>query len=152
MEFEPDASDAVVEFEPDAPLEYEAVKEPQTADVLTARLKKLGIDVEAARRYCGNNDDFYLELVEDYVKSCPDKLAELDHYYDSAKWHDFEVNIHALKSISRTIGAMMLYEKALALEEAAEKSDVDFIRSSYPVFRTDYQELSKAMQAAMGLA
>ena len=152
VEFEPDASDAVVEFEPDAPLEYEAVKEPQTADVLTARLKKLGIDVEAARRYCGNNDDFYLELVEDYVKSCPDKLAELDHYYDSAKWHDFEVNIHALKSISRTIGAMMLYEKALALEEAAEKGDVDFIRSSYPVFRTDYQELSKAMQAAMGLA
>ena len=86
------------------------------------------------------------------MKSCPDKLVELDHYYDRAKWHDFEVNIHALKSISRTIGAMMLYEKALALEEAAEKGDVDFIRSSYPVFRTDYQELSKAMQAAMGLA
>ena len=152
MEFEPDTSNDVMEFESDAPGEDEAVKEPQTTDILTARLKKLGIDTEAALRYCGDDSELYRELLGDYVKSCPDKGAELDRYYDSAMWHDFEVNIHALKNTSKTIGAMALYEKALALEEAAERGDVDYIRESYSGFRSEYQKLSEAIQAAMQMA
>ena len=144
-----DESEGFLEFEPDVFGADEAGEDPRTADALTSRLEALGIDARTALRYCGDDFDFYRELLGDYAKSSPERRSELDQCFDSARWHDFEVSIHALKGTSKTIGAMALYEKALALEEAAENGDAETIRNHYPGFIAEYQELARAIQAAM---
>ena len=86
-----------------------------------------------------------------YVKTCKDRKGELDACYKNADWHEFEVKIHALKSTSKTIGAIELYERALSLEEAAEKKDEVYIRENYPAFARDYQELAETISKVMRL-
>ena len=55
------------------------------------------------------------------------------------------IGIHALKSTSKTIGAMELSEKALSLEQAAEREEADFIRDNYPGFASEYQKMVQAI-------
>ena len=61
------------------------------------------------------------------------------------------MKVHALKSTSKTIGAIELYERALSLEEAAEKKDEDYIRENYPAFAQDYQELAETISKVVRL-
>ena len=154
MDFEacPEESEGFLEFEPDAFGEDGADEKPVNPDAMKELLEELGIDVEAALRYCGGDFGFYRELLCDYAKACPEKREELNRCLDSTRWHDFEVNIHALKSTSKTIGATALYEKAQALEKAAEQGDGENIIASYPGFISAYQKLAKAIQEAMETA
>ena len=73
-------------------------------------------------------------MLSDYAKISDSRKIELDECFENQNWHDFEVKIHALKSTSKTIGALELSKKALALEEAAEKGETDFIREHYSGF------------------
>ena len=151
IEFEayPDESDGFLEFEPDGFGEGEANEDHPAVDTFTDRLKALEIDAETALRYCGDDFDSYRELLGDYAKCCTEKRTELDRCLESARWHDFQVNIHALKSTSKTIGAMTLYEKALALEKAAEQNDANYIQTNYPDFSREYEKLAERIVEVM---
>lgn len=151
MEFEayPDESGDFLEFAPDEFGEDSIEEGSKNTVALEERLKAVGIDAEAALRYCGGDVGFYRELLSDYMRSCPEKKAELNRCFESADWHGFEVSIHALKSISKTIGAMELSQKALVIETAAENGAVETIRESYPEFISDYQTLASAIRMVM---
>ena len=151
MEFEadPDEWEGFLEFAPDESSENNIEEGSMNTETLGERLRAAGIDADAALRYCGGDVSFYRELLSDYARSCPEKKAELNRCFESADWHGFEVSIHALKSTSKTIGAMNLSGKALALEEAADRSDAGTIRESYPEFLSDYQTLAGAIKAVM---
>lgn len=146
LEFTPDESDDIVEFAPDEIRENASEESLGMQDVLKDRLEGLGIDTEAAIHYCGEDSDFYKEVLADYTKSWQEKIEELDGCLENADWHEFEVIIHALKSTSKTIGALELSRKAFSLEEAAEKKDEDSIRKNYPEFAREYRELAEAIK------
>ena len=107
--------------------------------------ERLGIDTKVALAYCGGEYSLYREVLMDYAKACQERKQELDRCFDSADWHEFEVKIHALKSTSKTIGAIRLSEKALALEEAAGGKEADSIRNAYPKFASEYQKMAQAI-------
>ena len=152
MEFEadPEESEGFLEFAPDESSENNIEEGSMNTEALGERLRAAGIDAETALRYCGGDVGFYRELLSDYARSCPEKKAELNRCFESADWHGFEVSIHALKSTSRTIGAMNLSGKALALEEAADRSDADTIRANYPDFSQEYEKLAERIAEVMG--
>ena len=145
LEFDayPDDSKEIYEFEPDE----ESYENEDDDKIIIDKLKEgLGIDTEAALAFCGGEFALYEEILNDYVKACKDRKEELDACYKNADWHEFEVKVHALKSTSKTIGAIELYDRALSLEEAAEKKDEDYIRENYPAFAQDYQKLAQAIK------
>ena len=150
LEFDayPDDSEEVYEFEPD-----EGYNEGEDDDrkIIDKLKESLGIDTEAALAFCAGEFALYEEILNDYVKACKDRKEELDACYKNADWHEFEVKVHALKSTSKTIGAIELYERALSLEEAAEKKDEDYIRENYPAFAQDYQELAETISKVVRL-
>jgi CheY-like chemotaxis protein/HPt (histidine-containing phosphotransfer) domain-containing protein len=152
MEFEadPEEWEGFLEFAPDESSENNIEEGSMNTEALGERLRAAGIDADAALRYCGGDVGFYRELLSDYARSCPEKKAELNRCFESADWHGFEVSIHALKSTSKTIGAMNLSGKALALEEAADRSDADTIRANYPDFSQEYEKLAERIAEVMG--
>ena len=151
---EKESSDEVFEFSPEeeenfkfSPEEGESIEAPDTVSGDPVdKIKTLGLDTEAGIRYCAGDKSFYLEMIEDYVVTHEEKVKELNEAFVSGEWHEFEVKIHALKSTSRTIGAIKLSEQALKLEEAAEKRDAAYIRGTYPVFLTDYKDLAHTLK------
>ena len=109
---------------------------------LFRELKGLGLDTEAALSYCFEDRAFYKELLNDFVLNYPVKMKELDAYFAAKDWHEFEIRIHALKSMTKTIGAAELSGRALELEKAAEEMDAERIGKAYPVFAAEYSNLT----------
>ncbi|MBR1628163.1 MAG: response regulator [Lachnospiraceae bacterium] len=155
-EFAPDpeetAEDKILEFAP-ASDEMDGIIDsvyPALRDeIMINRLNEWGINTNKALRFCGGNIAFYMDVLSDYAAICPRKHAELDICYEEGDWHGFEINIHSLKSSSKTIGAFGLSEKALSLEKAAKNGKADLIKNLYPGFVSDYLELVEKIQEAL---
>ena len=104
------------------------------------RLEQLeGLDVKTGLTYCMNEEDFYVDMLQEYVKG--DKTSTLDEFFDKQDWSNYRTTVHALKSTSLTIGAVHLSEAAKALEMAAKDEDAEYIRSHHKDTIEEYVKL-----------
>lgn len=140
-----DEEDDILELIPDESNGGSRNKTDESFDGLAEKLGQIGLDVQSALSFCGDDFEFYLELLSDFAKNCSDKKKELDAHFEGGQWHAFKVEVHALKSTSKTIGAEGLSQKALALEKAAGSMDDEFIRATYPSFAKEYEGLSESI-------
>lgn len=93
-------------------------------------LEKLyGINTELGMSYCMDDEDFYREVLEEYVNS--NKVDELVSLYDAEDWGNYRIRIHSVKSTSLTIGAEELSAKALTLENACKVEDALAIKAGH---------------------
>lgn len=138
-----DGEEDVMEFDPTEESDDNGELDER---VLSELKERIGFDTEVAVTFCGGEISFYMELLSDMVTTFKDRRGELDECFENADWHEFEVKIHALKSASKTIGAIKPYEIALSLEEAAEKENVRYIRDTYPGFIQRYQEMVQVIK------
>lgn len=131
------ATEEVIEFAP-ASGESKPVENKAKAVSFTDYLKGKGYETDKAMMFCAGDTEFYKEILSDYVTSFEEKKGGLDWSYNAGDWHDFEIKIHALKGVSKTIGATALSEQAYQLEKAASKNDDDYIRQEYDNFMKSY--------------
>ena len=147
---EPEESDdEVLEFAPDAEAEEDAKEDGGTSFI--DLLKEKGFDTGKGISYCAGDTDFYKEMLTDYVKDYAGKKSELDKSFESEDWHDFEIKVHALKSVSKTIGAIPLSEAAFELEKAAKENGADYIKQKYKSFMDDYASVTDNIKRSLGL-
>ena len=118
---------------------------PVQADVKPAKDSKQmlsnidGLDIQTGLAYCMNEEDFYVDMLKEYVKG--DKTSTLDEFFDKQDWSNYRTTVHALKSTSLTIGAVHLSEAAKALEMAAKNEDAEYIRSHHKDTIEEYVKL-----------
>ena len=147
---EPEESDdEVLEFAPDAEADEDAKEDGGTSFI--DLLKEKGFDTGKGISYCAGDTDFYKEMLTDYVNDYAEKKSELDKCFDSEDWHDFEIKVHALKSVSKTIGAIPLSEAAFELEKAAKENGADYIKQKYKSFMDDYASVTDDIKRSLGL-
>ncbi|MCR5148639.1 MAG: response regulator [Eubacterium sp.] len=121
--------------------EQEVKNMEENTEARIERLSGLGIDVEAGLNYCGNDPEFYLEIVDDYISACPEKIKTLDELLEKNNLKEYKVIVHSVKSTSKTIGAMTLFDKAYALEKAAAGGDRDYLDKNHSEVMKEYKEL-----------
>lgn len=140
MEFSP--NDDIMEFAPD---------EGETAVTggggMLSELRKAGFDTEAALRFCGGDEAFYNELLNDYAEECDNKAAELDGYLEQDDIKEYKVLVHSMKSSSKTIGAMELSEKAKGLEDASAAGDILYVKANHGHFLEEYKKTAESIKA-----
>ncbi len=73
------------------------------------------------------SEKLYWSVLSDYYKSIDKKYTAIKEYKDTQNWRAYTIEVHALKSSSRQIGAMDLGERAAALEAAGNAEDIDTI-------------------------
>lgn len=105
------------------------------------KLKQAGINVELGLMYCGDLEDFYIEMLQIFFTQSKEKQEEIISLYEAGDWRDYAVKVHALKSTSKTIGAEQLSEQALNLEMAGKEDNESFIRENHPNLLKTYQSL-----------
>ncbi|MGN0166542.1 MAG: response regulator, partial [Acetatifactor sp.] len=109
------------------------------------QLEKLeGLDVQTGLSYCMNEEEFYVEILKEYLKT--DKASKIEQFFAEEDWNNYRTVVHALKSTSLTIGAVHLSEEAKALEMAAKEGDVDYIRSHHKDVLEEYIRLTERMK------
>ena len=141
-----DAGEEILEFSPGG----EDAKSSENADVILARLALEGIDVKAGLGYCGEDKDFYIEMLKEYVSSYDSRTLDLNRYLELHDMKNYETQIHSLKSISKTIGAPELSEKALELEKASGEGDEAFVYGHHAKFSADYKALIESLRGILG--
>ena len=97
------------------------------------------LDTKTALGFCMNDEAFYLDILRSYMAQ--NKEVELQRLFEAGDWENYMISVHALKSTSRTIGAMELSEKAKELEEYAKERNVAEIRELHESFLRDYRVL-----------
>ncbi len=80
------------------------------------------IDTESGLNYCGDAED-YLMALKMYLDSAESKAEEIEKYWAAGDIKNTTVKVHALKSASRSIGALELGDFAARLEQAGSSGD-----------------------------
>lgn len=103
------------------------------------------LDTASGLSYCMNDEGFYGEMLDEYVKS--DKSAELVEFFEKGDFENYRIAVHALKSTSLTIGAVKISEPAKALEMACKDGDLDYVKENHQRFIEDYTELLSVLKS-----
>lgn len=109
--------------------------------------KLIGFDTELGMSFCLDDEDCYREILEEYVNS--NSYSELNSLYDNKDWTNYRIKIHAVKSTSKTIGAVELSDMALALEEACKNQDEDYIIASHSRCMEQYEIVLNTIKKAL---
>ena len=84
------------------------------------------LDVSFALKFLGSEELFWTVL-KVYYHSIEKKAELIKAMEEQEDWPGFTIEVHALKSSSKQIGAISLSEKAAALEKAGNARDAAFI-------------------------
>lgn len=136
-------------------LEFFPARESKTEgscfdDKYRQKLEDIGINVDEALKYVAGDTDFYVEMLRDYVGAEEEKSRELRGFFDEGRYDSYLIAVHALKSLSRTIGADEVSAKAKALEDACKAGDRDFILENHGDLMTEYRSLSGKIDSILG--
>ncbi|MDO4167381.1 MAG: PocR ligand-binding domain-containing protein [Eubacteriales bacterium] len=85
------------------------------------------LDTTSAIRMLGTEKLFWTVL-KDYYRVIDKKSKLIQELMEKEDWKGYTIEVHALKSASRQIGAISLAEKAADMEMAGNARDVDRIR------------------------
>ncbi len=99
----------------------------QDKDIVSVVIE--GLDTGSALRLLGTEALFWAVL-KDYYQAIPRKAKIIKEFEEKEDWKAYTIEVHALKSASKQVGAMELYEMAARLEKAGNEKDEELIHSS----------------------
>ncbi len=85
-----------------------------------------GLDAEQGLSHCGS-EETYLETLTIYAKSAPDSADEIESLWNAGDLANTTVKVHAIKSLSRAIGAEGIGALAEKLEFAGKAGDAEAV-------------------------
>lgn len=119
-------------------------QEKQDADWL---LKADFLDTVAGLDYCAGDKDFYLEMLKEFIEA--NRMGEMQSYFNVDDWENYRIQVHAVKSTAKSIGAMELSEKAKDLEMAAKENRIMDIRRRHGSCMMAYGKLLDQLKVLM---
>ena len=112
-------------------------------------LRDAGIEPRVGLPYCQNDEEFYRTLLAEYARGKQEKTEMITKSFEAEDWHNYAIYVHALKSTSKTIGALLLSEQAAKLEAAANTGDAAAIRKEHYDMLERYETVTEGIRAFM---
>ena len=84
------------------------------------------LDIKEALKLLGS-EELFMTILADYYHAIPKKLKLIQTYLEREDWRNYTIEVHALKSASKQIGAEELSDRAAALEAAGNANNIDMI-------------------------
>lgn len=97
------------------------------------------LDYEAAMKLCMEDEEFYLELFQDYSE-LPIK-EELMKHYAEGDYKNYCVRIHGFKNNSYSVGARELGDLAYAMEQLTRETLPEEIADMQSVLFEEYDRI-----------
>ena len=121
------------------------VMEDQNGDSRLKQLKELDIlDVQMALKLMGGEALFW-DVLKDYYVAVDRKTRLIAEYFNARDWKNYIVEVHALKSASRQIGATELSILAERLEKAGNEKNLGPIIEDTEGMLQMYSELGQQL-------
>jgi CheY-like chemotaxis protein len=92
------------------------------------------LDIKHALLNIGGSVEVYLDVINAFMTSIPEKLERMTDYVEHNDFDNFRIDIHSCKSSLANIGAVDLSERARALEMAAISQNCVFVKNNFREF------------------
>lgn len=79
------------------------------------------IDPNIGIRYCGDSEDVYREVLQEFCDVSKEEREAIDAVFEAENWKEYTVRVHGLKSSAQSVGAKKLSEEAAGLEQAGNE-------------------------------
>jgi HPt (histidine-containing phosphotransfer) domain-containing protein len=99
------------------------------------------LNVASGLKYCGDGEDYMMAL-RMYLGSAEKKAEEIERYWAAGDIKNTAIKIHALKSSSRSIGALELGDAAERLEKAGNRGDKEMLDKELGDLISGYRKLA----------
>ena len=96
-----------------------------------------GLDVKRAMEFLGNENLFW-SVLKEYYRMIDKKCAMIQEYEQKEQWKEYTVEVHALKSASKQIGALDLAQVAEQMEAAGNAGNAALIHKITPGMLEEY--------------
>jgi len=140
----------IIELEGSLKNVYEAREKETGIDAVIdgiAAITDINIDIGLSR-FSGIKY-MYAEAVEVFINKLPNDLEKMSEHLESQDIYHFAIDIHAIKSVLSTIGAMKLSETAFRMENSAKNEDLAYCERAYPAFKKKLTKLHKQLKKVM---
>ncbi len=103
----------------------------------TTNIAIAGLNVQKAMEFLGNEELFW-SVLKEYYRVIDKKCALIQEYESKEQWKEYTVEVHALKSASRQIGALELAQVAEQMEAAGNAENAALIHKITPGMLEEY--------------
>ncbi|MCQ2544110.1 MAG: ATP-binding protein [Lachnospiraceae bacterium] len=101
----------------------------------------LKFSVNTGLKYSGGSEDLYYDILKEYVENSNEMKDLIKTYFDNEDWPNYVIKVHALKSMSLTIGAVNLSNLAKELELSGKAQNYEPILNKTEKLLIDYEEI-----------
>ena len=98
-----------------------------------------GIDAHEGICNCGSPQS-YKPILDIFYSTISQKADELERCYENEDWSLYTINVHALKSSARIIGAKKLSDDAFELEKAGKDQNIRYIKANHRSLLDEYRQ------------
>lgn len=102
------------------------------------------IDLSKGIKNSGDAES-YLSLLKILYESIDEESSVLDGFYKDSNLNDYTIQVHAMKSSVRLIGASSMADEAQLLENAGKDGDEDYINQHHEGFISAYKSLKEPL-------
>lgn len=118
---------------------------PEEKKQQKSKLQIEGLDTEYALGLLGS-ESLYREVLKDYYQMIEKKVKQIRQMEQDEDWQAYTVEVHALKSASRQIGAIELSGLAADMEAAGNAQDAHKIHSNTEEMLAMYRQLAGVLR------
>lgn len=108
---------------------------------LFLQLEQIGINVKLGTENCNGEKDFYLEMLQIYCDQGKQNYEIIKKFYENSNWTGYTAKVHALKSISFTIGAEKFSNQAEKMEQKGKTKNIAYIRENHKKLLQEYENI-----------
>ncbi len=105
-----------------------------------------GLNVANGLDYVAGDEALYHDVLTDYADEVEKRSADILKFLSEGDLENYTIQVHALKSVSKTIGAMELSELAKELEDSGRTKNMQVICEKTPVLLRQYRELGENLK------
>ncbi len=109
-------------------------------------LREADIDPGTGLSYSQNNAELYRTFLTEYLRGSVERISSLESFYRDKDWENYGIQAHALKSTSKTIGALTLSDMAKDLEQAANEGEEEKLLAEHETMMDRYRKVTEAIR------
>jgi len=105
-----------------------------------------GIDMAVGLEYAGEDEELYREILADYMECAKEQTEAIERAAAEEDHEAYTIEVHSLKSTSRTIDALELSNMARKLEKSSRNQEWETVRAGTPALLAAYRQICLAIK------
>lgn len=103
-------------------------------------LENSGFLVNEGLHYCAGVESIYREVLQSAAQEGEEKISVLDKCMKEQDFHRYQIEVHGIKNVAQTIGAVQLFEAASVRNDALKAGRYEEVVKGHESFQKIYQE------------